>query len=80
MTYTATVGRRSTYMNGYRMLLKNIHTPTGAFRDHCWINICHRLETLSEGDIFTFSAKIESYISTEGAKQTLKKIRNVRKT
>ena len=74
--YTATVGRRNPVSN--RMLLYKVHREDGTlFRDHNWIVISKQLDQVRLGDTITFLAKEAEYLSSEGTKIGLKKLRDV---
>jgi len=66
--------------SGVKVLIENIYFDNcNIFRDHVWINSSHRFRKIKKGDSISFTAQIYKYISSEGEKYGLTKIRNIKK-
>ena len=60
-----------------KVLLTNITTSNGVFRDHAWINLSKRVAKVTVGTTIAFSAIVTPYLSQGEEKLGLRHLRNV---
>jgi len=82
--YTATITRnfRDIHTMTPKVLLLNITTAEGIFRDHCWVPITNNIQKFiprknTQKLLISFIAKIRTYQTYGPAKQTLQAIKDI---